>query len=148
MRTAPHAHRAARPARPLHARPPTARHACRVQVLLMLARMMSPLTPFFTELMYQNLRRVIPEAPASVHYLMMPEVNQSAIDPKIEFAIQKMQQVLPLGRACSPTRARLPPHVSCKAATPRVRGCHPTRARLPPHACKVATPRVQGCHPT
>lgn len=73
----------------------------------MLARMMSPLTPFFTELMYQNLRRVIPEAPASVHYLMMPEVNQSAIDPKIEFAIQKMQQV-------------------AAPAVPRVQGCHPT----------------------
>jgi isoleucyl-tRNA synthetase len=46
------------------------------EVLLMLSRMMSPLTPFFTELMYQNLRRVIADAPASVHYLMMPEVNQ------------------------------------------------------------------------
>ena len=96
--------------------------ACRVQVLLMLARMMSPLTPFFTELMYQNLRRVIPEAPASVHYLMMPEVNQSAIDPKIEFAIQKMQQVLLLGRACSPTRACGSP-------------AHPS---LPPCVCRPA----------
>ena len=38
----------------------------------MLCTMMSPLTPFFTELMYQNLRLVIVDAPASVHYLMMP----------------------------------------------------------------------------
>ena len=65
----------------------------------MLSRMMSPLTPFFTELMYQNLRRVIVDAPASVHYLMMPEVNQGAIDPKIEASIQKMQQVVENGRA-------------------------------------------------
>lgn len=69
------------------------------EVLLMLCTMMSPLTPFFTELMYRNLRQVIVNAPASVHYLMMPEVNQGAIDAKIEYAIQKMQQVVENGRA-------------------------------------------------
>jgi len=69
------------------------------EVLLMLCRMMAPLTPFFCELMYQNLRNAIPDAPASVHFMMIPEVNREAVDPTIETAVKHMQCVIEKGRA-------------------------------------------------
>jgi len=64
------------------------------EVLVMLCRMMAPLTPFFTELVYQNLRRAIPDAPASIHFLMIPEVNRDAIDERIEKDMAIMTQVI------------------------------------------------------
>lgn len=47
-------------------------------VLYCIIRMMAPFTPFFTELMYQNLQKVLPNPQEngnreSVHYLLMPE---------------------------------------------------------------------------
>ena len=69
------------------------------EVLLMLCRMMAPLAPFFTELMYQNLRKVIPGAAESVHFLMIPEVVPEAIDPAIVSAVGHMRQVIEKGRA-------------------------------------------------
>jgi len=64
------------------------------EVLVMLCRMMAPLTPFFTELIFQNLRRAIPDAPQSIHFLMIPDVNEAAIDDRIEADMQVMREVI------------------------------------------------------
>eukprot|EP00965_Chrysotila_dentata_P161063 5318160-Pleurochrysis_carterae.AAC.1 len=45
------------------------------EVLMMLCRMMAPLTPFFCELVYRNLARASDELPESVHFMMIPEVR-------------------------------------------------------------------------
>lgn len=40
-------------------------------------QVMSPFTPFLTEVMYQNLRRCLPEgAPESVHFCDIPEARE------------------------------------------------------------------------
>ena len=75
------------------------------EVLKMLCRMMAPLTPFFAEHVYQNLRRVVPDAPASVHFLMIPEVNEAAIDPQMEADVRLMLQVIEKGRTLRERRA-------------------------------------------
>eukprot|EP00966_Prymnesium_polylepis_P082170 1903351-Prymnesium_polylepis.1 len=64
------------------------------EVLVMLCRLMAPLTPFFTEFVYQNLRKVMPDAPASIHFTMIPEVNQAAINDEIEADMAAMRQVI------------------------------------------------------
>lgn len=43
-------------------------------------QVMSPFTPFFTEAMYQNLRRAMPEgAPESVHFFDFPKASCSLL---------------------------------------------------------------------
>lgn len=69
------------------------------EVLHMLCRMMAPLTPFFCELMYRNLRRAVPSCAASVHFLMIPDVLPGAINSQIEFDVRHMQQTIEKGRA-------------------------------------------------
>jgi len=59
----------------------------------MLCRMMAPLTPFFAEYIYQNLKRALPGSAESVHFLMIPEANEAAIDPQIEADVKVMLQV-------------------------------------------------------
>eukprot|EP00244_Chara_vulgaris_P001916 TRINITY_DN1316_c0_g2_i1.p1 TRINITY_DN1316_c0_g2~~TRINITY_DN1316_c0_g2_i1.p1 ORF type:complete len:407 (-),score=93.48 TRINITY_DN1316_c0_g2_i1:115-1266(-) len=59
---------------------------------------MAPFTPFFTECMYQNLRRVLPDgAEESVHYCSFPEPQEPA-DPRIERSVRRMQTVVDLAR--------------------------------------------------
>jgi isoleucyl-tRNA synthetase len=82
-------------------RGPSERHsslATLFEVMLMLCRMMAPLTPFFAEHVYQNLRRAILDAPASVHFLMIPEVNDAAVDPQMEADVKMMIAVIEKGR--------------------------------------------------
>ncbi|KAK3103923.1 hypothetical protein FSP39_022930 [Pinctada imbricata] len=73
-------------------------------VLLSMIRMMSPLIPFLTEHMFQNLRNLIdPEAVKdqdlrSVHFLMIPQPMENLIDVDIERAVARMQSVIELGR--------------------------------------------------
>ncbi len=42
-----------------------------------MTRMMAPFTPFLTEFMYQNLRKLLPwelnDSNASIHYIMLPK---------------------------------------------------------------------------
>lgn len=61
---------------------------------------MAPFTPFLSELMYQNLRHVLPESTAqdSVHYVMLPEPRLDIIDQNIERSVANMQTVIELGR--------------------------------------------------
>jgi len=75
------------------------------EVLLILCRVMAPLTPFFCEYMYRNLRRVQPAgsevaAAASVHFLMIPSVDADAMDDTgIEAKMGHMQTICEKGRA-------------------------------------------------
>eukprot|EP01027_Heterolobosea_sp_BB2_P022048 GEZU01032431.1.p1 GENE.GEZU01032431.1~~GEZU01032431.1.p1 ORF type:complete len:1094 (+),score=459.19 GEZU01032431.1:187-3468(+) len=73
-------------------------------VLLSMARTMAPFTPYLTELMYQNLKNLLPEGSElrqdSIHYLMVPEVDESAREARTEEAVSNMQRVIIMGRAC------------------------------------------------
>ncbi|XP_053153865.1 isoleucine--tRNA ligase, cytoplasmic isoform X2 [Hemicordylus capensis] len=73
-------------------------------VLYSMCRLMAPYTPFITELMYQNLKRLIDPVciqeknTESIHYLMLPQVREDLIDKNIENAVSRMQSVIELGR--------------------------------------------------
>lgn len=67
-------------------------------VLFISIRTMAPFTPFLTELMYQNLKNLTPEREDSIHYLMIPEYDESRVDKSIETKISRMQQVVNTGR--------------------------------------------------
>ncbi|KAL3138515.1 hypothetical protein ABBQ32_006299 [Trebouxia sp. C0010 RCD-2024] len=70
-------------------------------VLLTVCKVMSPFTPFFTEQMYQNLRRCQPqgEAPESVHYCDFPTAQEPyAGDAQIQLSVERMQTVIELSR--------------------------------------------------
>ena len=62
---------------------------------------MAPFTPFFTEQMYQNLRRCQPpgEAPESVHFCAFPPPQQPwEGDAHIQRSVERMQTVIELAR--------------------------------------------------
>jgi len=69
-------------------------------VLFITIRTMAPFTPFLTEMMYQNLKNVIPEDQRedSIHYLMVPDYDESKVNLNIERAIENMQVVVVNGR--------------------------------------------------
>jgi len=67
-------------------------------VLLTLAKVMAPFTPFFADYLYRKLARPTTEREDSVHFLLMPEVDESLIDPEIETAMSNMLEVINLGR--------------------------------------------------
>lgn len=69
-------------------------------VLFITIRTMAPFTPFLTEMMYQNLKNIVPEDQRedSVHYLMIPDFDESKVDLGIEKAIEDMQLVVVNGR--------------------------------------------------
>merc|ERR1712106_288855 len=71
-------------------------------VVLTMARIMAPFTPFLTETMYQQLRKKVPKLAgpdfASVHYLPLPTAKENLIDEGIERAVSRMQAVVDLGR--------------------------------------------------
>ncbi|KAI3433769.1 hypothetical protein D9Q98_003575 [Chlorella vulgaris] len=69
-------------------------------VLLTVCKVMAPFTPFFTEAMYQNLRRALPsDAPASVHFCSIPEAQEAqAGDAQIQTSVERMQRVIELAR--------------------------------------------------
>jgi len=63
-------------------------------------RLMSPACPFITEHLYQNLKKLsAPHAlDGSIHYQMLPQVNESLINVGIEEAVANMTSVIRLGR--------------------------------------------------
>lgn len=69
-------------------------------VLYSMTSIMAPFTPFLSELMYQNLRQVLPQSQAQdcVHYVMLPEPQLDMIDQNIERSVASMQTVIELGR--------------------------------------------------
>ncbi|XP_033114615.1 isoleucine--tRNA ligase, cytoplasmic-like [Anneissia japonica] len=82
------------------------RHALETlfMVLFSMVKVMAPFTPFLTELIYQNLRKLVdPESTKginvdSVHYLMIPKPREDLINPDIERAVARMQSTIELGR--------------------------------------------------
>ncbi|GAM17703.1 hypothetical protein SAMD00019534_008780 [Acytostelium subglobosum LB1] len=71
------------------------------EVVLKVTLTMSPFTPFLSEHLYQNLKRVLPKEKQmdSVHYEMIPEVNESLIDTRLNQAVARMQTVIDMGRS-------------------------------------------------
>eukprot|EP00096_Caligus_rogercresseyi_P012519 TRINITY_DN5272_c0_g1_i1.p1 TRINITY_DN5272_c0_g1~~TRINITY_DN5272_c0_g1_i1.p1 ORF type:complete len:1255 (+),score=336.16 TRINITY_DN5272_c0_g1_i1:63-3827(+) len=74
-------------------------------VLLTMARIFAPFTPFLTERMFQNLRTFICESSdvelkssESIHYLMLPNPNEELIHEDIERSVSRMQSVIDVGR--------------------------------------------------
>lgn len=70
------------------------------EVLLLLCKLMAPLTPFLAEHLYRRLAVALPRAERedSVHFCRVPDVLESARDPQIERAVAALQPVVELGR--------------------------------------------------
>ncbi|MBO7149538.1 MAG: isoleucine--tRNA ligase, partial [Clostridia bacterium] len=70
-------------------------------VLVTMAKISAPFTPFMAESIYQNLvPQFYPEAPKSVHLCAFPQVDESAIDKNLEDGMQNVLDIVVLGRAC------------------------------------------------
>ena len=72
-------------------------------VLLNTTILMSPITPFLTEHLYQNLRNGLNTKDAdlyqkSVHFLQMPNYNEALLDEKVEMRFARMQSAIVNGR--------------------------------------------------
>ena len=70
-------------------------------VLVTLAKLLAPYTPFMAENIYRNLVcNFDKEAPISVHLTSFPEVESKYIDTKLEEEMDYVMKVVFLGRAC------------------------------------------------
>ncbi|CAL1278823.1 unnamed protein product [Larinioides sclopetarius] len=70
-------------------------------VLYTMIRMMAPFTPFFTEHVYQNLRKALKETndhQESIHYLTFPQHKEQFINEEVERKVSRMQEVIDIGR--------------------------------------------------
>lgn len=71
-------------------------------VLLNVTVCLAPVTPFITELIYQNLSKALPEGhpmkAKSVHFVMIPEPDPEVQSEEIMTAVQRMQSVVELAR--------------------------------------------------
>ncbi len=77
-----------------------AAYATLYHVLVKLARLLAPLTPFVTEAIYQNLVRcAYPEAYESVHHTHWPQADLAAIDEDLLDQMALARQVASLGLA-------------------------------------------------
>ena len=73
--------------------------------------MMSCITPFLSEYIYQNMRNGIMESDKkyfadSIHFLQIPEFEEKLIDEKIEVMVVRMQSAIELGRKIRDTKGR------------------------------------------
>jgi len=77
-----------------------------LQVLMTLVRSMAPFTPMFCELLYLNLRHMLPqpERADSVHFLDFPQPNLEALDERMELKVARMQTLIEKGRAARDKR--------------------------------------------
>ncbi|XP_031132358.1 isoleucine--tRNA ligase, cytoplasmic [Ipomoea triloba] len=66
-------------------------------VLLTSCKAMAPFTPFFTEVLYQNLRKVLNGSEGSIHYCSFPEVEGKRWE-RIEQSVSRMTTVIDLAR--------------------------------------------------
>ncbi len=70
-------------------------------VLVSLAKLSAPFTPFMAESIYQNLVPAFyKDAPMSVHLCSFPEVDEGAIDKKLEEGMQNVLDIVVIGRSC------------------------------------------------
>jgi len=67
-------------------------------VLVSLAELMAPFTPFIAETTYRNLTSVTPGRADSVHLARYPEADESLRDQALEQAVARMNQVMLMGR--------------------------------------------------
>lgn len=71
-------------------------------VLLKVNVLMSPVVPFITEMMYQNMKLVISKGSkhyeTSIHNLMISEVNEALIDEKITELMHKFMSIVETAR--------------------------------------------------
>ncbi|MBE5749735.1 MAG: isoleucine--tRNA ligase [Clostridiales bacterium] len=73
-------------------------------VLVTMAKLSAPFTPFMAESIYQNLvPSFYKDAPMSVHLCAFPSVDESAIDKTLEEGMQNVLDIVVLGRACRNT---------------------------------------------
>lgn len=69
-------------------------------VLVTLAKLTAPFTPFIAEMMYQNLvPAFFKKAPKSVHLCDFPESDKKYIDKTLEDAMEEVYNIVILGRA-------------------------------------------------
>lgn len=59
---------------------------------------MAPFTPFFSEYVFQEMRKMNPAEPQSVHLCDYPTANEYLINSDLEVAVGRMQQIILLGR--------------------------------------------------
>jgi len=75
-----------------------AAYATLYHVLVKLARLLAPFTPFFTEAIYQNLvRSVYPQALESIHHTRWPQADAFAVDAALLDEMALSRQVASLG---------------------------------------------------
>ncbi len=79
-------------------------YATLYEVLLTLCKVLAPLVPFVTEVMYQNLARSVDEsAPESVHHCDWPQADENAIDQDLLDQMALAMQIAALGRSARST---------------------------------------------
>lgn len=66
-------------------------------VLLTACKVMAPFTPFFTEVLYQNMRKVSDALEESIHYCSVPQAEGKRGD-RIEESVTRMMTIIDLGR--------------------------------------------------
>jgi len=80
-------------------------YATLYRVLTTLCRLLAPLVPFVTEVMYQNLvRSVSPDAPESVHHTEWPQADLAAVDDDLLARMALARQVVALGHSARNSR--------------------------------------------
>jgi isoleucyl-tRNA synthetase len=78
-----------------------AAYATLYRVLTTLCRLLAPITPFVTEVMYQNLMRSVDaDAPESVHHTDWPQADAAAVDEDLLAQMALTRQVVTLGHSC------------------------------------------------
>ncbi|XP_078433905.1 tRNA synthetase class I (I, L, M and V) family protein isoform X2 [Wolffia australiana] len=81
----------------------TGEEDCRVSlstlyhVLLNTCKVMAPFTPFFTEVLFQNLRKVVNGSEESIHYCSYPTALGKR-EERIEQSVSRMMTIIDLGR--------------------------------------------------
>lgn len=79
------------------------------EVLLTTSKTLAPFTPFFTEYIYQNLRKCLPNQGGdeeSVHFTEYPQPNSDAMNTDIEQSVSIMQSIIELCR-CARERRKI-----------------------------------------
>ncbi len=59
---------------------------------------MAPFAPFFSEYVFQEIRKMNPSEVQSIHLCNYPVANESLINSDLEVAVGRMQQIILLGR--------------------------------------------------
>ena len=78
----------------------TAAYMTLFTALVTISKAAAPMIPFMTEDIYQNIVRTVDKtAPESIHLCTFPEVNAEYIDKELEYSMEKVLEIVVLGRA-------------------------------------------------